>query len=392
MERGLPAEPEPRRAGGDRARGDEGDLDALAITCASSAARGSIRAGSGPAAGSAMRPLPTLTTTRRSAAARHARVPPRGPGDRRERRAERRPERVEPLPRPGREGKHGEPAPPPEGQDAGEARRRALEVRLVRGDQLRARGQLGRVRLELRLDRPPVVDRVAARGRVEVEEVDQEARALEVPEEAEPEALALGGARDQPRHVRDDEAPLLGEPDQPERRDERRERIVGDLRAGGREAGHQRGLARVRKAHDADVGQEPELEPEPALLAGFAGIRVARRASRGGGEAGVAPAPAPAPGDGEPLAMAGEIAEEEACVPVPHRRADGDAEHEVAAAGAVPVGALAVAPARRGVVAAVSEVEEGAEAFVGLEDHRAAAAAVASVRAARGARTSRGGS
>ena len=59
------------------------------------------------------------------------------------------------------------------------------------------------------------------------------------------------------------------------------------------------------------------------------------------------------------------------------------------AVGAVPVGALAVAPALGGVVAAVPEVEEGAEAFVGLEDHRPAAASVAPVGPPRGTYFSR---
>ena len=274
-----------------------------AITAASSAARGSMRAGSGPSTGSAMSPLPTLTTTRRNRRARHAWAPAArstGAAARAAPRAAR--SSASPAPVRAARGSTGSRRRRAMATTRFEAGRRALEVDLVRGDELRARRQLGRVGPELRLDRPPVLHRVASGGGIEVEEVDEDARPLEMPEEAEPETLALRRARDQPGHVRDDEAPLRVEPDEPERRDQRRERIVGDLRPRGRETGDQGRLARVREAHHPDVGQEPELEPEPALLAGLARLGAARGPVRGGGEARVAAATAAAPGDVEPLA------------------------------------------------------------------------------------------
>ena len=78
-----------------------------------------------------------------------------------------------------------------------------------------------------------------------------------------------------------------------EARLERGERVVGDLGLGRGEARHQRGLARVREAHHAHVGQQLQLEVDPVLLAGPAEVRAARGPVGGGGEAGVA---APAAG------------------------------------------------------------------------------------------------
>ena len=56
----------------------------------------------------------------------------------------------------------------------------------------------------------------------------------------------------------------------PEHGLERGERVVGDLRRGAREPREQRGLAGVRQADEADVGEQAQLELEPAFLAGEA--------------------------------------------------------------------------------------------------------------------------
>ena len=91
-----------------------------------------------------------------------------------------------------------------------------------------------------------------------------------------------------PGHVGDRRAPLvvLAEVEHPEVRLERRERVVGDLRVGRRQRGEQGRLAGVRQADEPDVGDQPELEAEPALLARLALLGVLRgpvgRASRSG--------------------------------------------------------------------------------------------------------------
>ena len=95
-----------------------------------------------------------------------------------------------------------------------------------------------------------------ARGerRAQVEQHDEDPGALDVAQEAVPEALALGGPLDQPRDVGHDElGPVARAPDadDAEVRLQRGERVVGDLRLGGRDGRDQRRLAGVGEARPA---------------------------------------------------------------------------------------------------------------------------------------------
>src|SRR5437764_1162062 len=99
-----------------------------------------------------------------------------------------------------------------------------------------------------------------------------------------------------------------------ERRLERREWVVRDLRPSRGQARHQRRLACVREADDADVGEELQLEVEPALGPGPAEVGAARGTVGRGGEPGVA-APAARAGDRQhALARQREVADERARV------------------------------------------------------------------------------
>src|SRR5438552_2436780 len=77
--------------------------------------------------------------------------------------------------------------------------------------------------------------------------------------------LAPAGAGNQARHVGYDELDVAGL-DHAEVRDQGRERVVGDLRAG---RGHRRDQARlsgIREADQPDVGDRLQLEDEVAVL------------------------------------------------------------------------------------------------------------------------------
>ena len=63
---------------------------------------------------------------------------------------------------------------------------------------------------------------------------------------------------------------LVAEVHDAEVRLERRERVVGDLGLRGGQGREQRGLAGVRQPDEPDVGDEPQLEAQPVLLAGLA--------------------------------------------------------------------------------------------------------------------------
>ena len=93
-------------------------------------------------------------------------------------------------------------------------------------------------------------------------------------------------------------------PDDAQIRDERRERIVGDLRARGGNDGDQRRFAGVGKPDDRDVGEQLELDRELPDLAGKARFREARRLPRRRREMLIAPAAVPALGDEDALAAA----------------------------------------------------------------------------------------
>ena len=114
-----------------------------------------------------------------------------------------------------------------------------------------------------------------------------------------PRPAPLLRALDEPGHVRDRRPArvLVAEVEHAEVGLERRERVVGDLRAGGGQRGQQRRLAGVRQPDEPDVGDEPQLQADPALLAGLALLGVARRLVGGGLEVDVAEAAAAAAGD-----------------------------------------------------------------------------------------------
>ena len=135
------------------------------------------------------------------------------------------------------------------------------------------------MRGQLVLDRRVVLGRVGAVDRREVEHVHEQSRALDVGEEVVPEAGALARALDQSGDVGEHELAVVGV-DRAEHRLERRERVVGDLRRRARQAGQQRGLAGVRQPDEADVGEQLEVQLDPALLARQAALGEARRLAR----------------------------------------------------------------------------------------------------------------
>ena len=107
--------------------------------------------------------------------------------------------------------------------------------------------------------------------------MQQEVRALEVGEELVPEPDALARAFDQTWDVRHRQlARSVRRVDGAEHRRQRRERIVGDLRPRIRDAGQERGLARVRQPDERGVGKQLQAKLERRLLTREAGLGEAR--------------------------------------------------------------------------------------------------------------------
>src|SRR6185312_3715070 len=109
-----------------------------------------------------------------------------------------------------------------------------------------------------------------------------------------------------------------------------------------RNHGKERGLARVRLADEADVGDELELELERAGFAVFARLIFARRLMRGGGKVGVAFSAAAAVRDDDSLAVLEHLAEELRRCEISNYRPHGNRERHRRAGSAALVRAGAM--------------------------------------------------
>jgi hypothetical protein len=139
--------------------------------------------------------------------------------------------------------------------------------------------------------------------------VQEDLGSLDVFEEAEAEPGTFGCPLDDAWNIRDDERAIDTERDDAEVRDQGGERVVGDFGARPRDRGDEGALADVRKAYDADVGEELEDEPYLLALAGGSRLGAARRAVVRRGELDVAAAASTALGDDELSAGLMEVGE-----------------------------------------------------------------------------------
>ena len=221
----------------------------------------------------------------------------------------------------------------------------------------------------------------------DVDEVDDDAGALDVFEELDAEAVAEVRAFDEAGKVGDGEGFGVGELadlDYAEVGFERGEGVVGDLGLGGGEAGDEGGFADVGVADEAGVGEQTEFEAVVALFAGAAEFVLARGLMGGGGEVLVAAASAAAAGDDDGLAGVGEVVDEFAGLVVEEEGADGDFEGDGLAGFAGAVGAEAVAAALGLVLGVEAEVDQGVVGEGGGHEDVAAVAAVSAGGAATG--------
>ena len=164
---------------------------------------------------------------------------------------------------------------------------------------------------QLLVDDFEVFYRVGAAGLASrhIDQVKQQAGALDVAQELGAEAGAEVRAFDEAGHVGDDEGLLIrlfAHGDDAEVGFEGGEGVVGDLGLGGGDAGDEGGLAGVGIADQADVGQQLEFQAVIALLAGAAQFVLARGLVDAGGEVLVAASAAPALGDDDAARRASE--------------------------------------------------------------------------------------
>src|SRR5438477_3372126 len=190
------------------------------------------------------------------------------------------PELVEPF---ARQRRHEQDALPAR---AGSQAASLLEVQLVDHHQVRPGAEAGREGFDLRAHGGQVGPRV--RGGA-IDDVSEDARALDVAQEAKSQADSARRSFEQSWDVGQHEPPLALV-HHPELWVEGRERIGGHRRGGGRERLQQRRLAGVGRPDQADVGDELEVQRHRLLNSREAGLGVVRRLAARALEVHVAPA------------------------------------------------------------------------------------------------------
>jgi len=227
----------------------------------------------------------------------------------------------------------------------------------------------------------------AAAGVADVDQVEEDAGALDVAEELGAETGAKVGALDESGHVGDDVGLLIGlfaDGDDAEVGLEGGEGVVGDFGFGGGDAGDECGLAGVRVAYEADVGEEFQFETIGALFAGAAHFVFAGGLVDGGGEVLVATTAASALGDDDAFVGLGEVVNELAGFLVVQSGTDGDLEGDGFSIESGAVGSEAVLATLGLVLGVIAEMDEGVVALRGDHDDVAAASAVAAGGTAAG--------
>ena len=258
------------------------------------------------------------------------------------------------------------------------------------GDRNRAERQfeLAGVFGELVFERLVVAHRVTAgfEGGA-IDDVGDDFSTFDVTQEFEAEALALGRARNQARHVGDGVAHVAGH-HYAEVRHKRGERIVGDLRFGGAHRRDQARLACGRKAHQRHVGDGLELEDDVTFLARLAQQCEARRTTGAIGQRRIAETTVAARGHDELVSCMTQVGELLAwmlrlalrSLGFEHDRAHRDGQDQVGALRTVLRVAQAHGAAFRLAMGHETVVEQAVGVRIGHEDHGTAVAAIAAVR------------
>jgi len=160
---------------------------------------------------------------------------------------------------------------------------------------------------------------------------------------------------------------------------QRGEWIVRDLRARVGDRGDQRGLACVRHAEQADIGEHFQLELELLLFAGVAGCLLPRRTIDRALEAHVAEATIAALGDHHHLAGLEQLVQDFAGFGIGQDRAHGHLQHDVVGGGTEHVGAHAVFAALGFMATRETVIDQRVEVRIRERIHMPAATAVTTV-------------
>ncbi len=258
------------------------------------------------------------------------------------------------------------------------------EVQLADRDDHGAFEKAGIEALELIHEGIEVRDRVALGIGVDADHVQQHAGAFDMLQESKPQASSLGGALDDAWDVGDDKGPVDPERNDAEVRHQGGEWVVGHLGLRLRHGCDEGALADVWKAHDPDIGEELELEPDLSAHTGLAGLGTTRGSVVRRRELDV-PAPAAAPLRGDELRTGlVEVGEESSAFVIVNLSSDRDLDPHVGAGFSELILAAPVLTTFGPDDLAESKVEESGHPVVSLKDQASAPAPVPSRRTSEG--------
>jgi hypothetical protein len=167
--------------------------------------------------------------------------------------------------------------------------------------------------------------------------------------------------------------------DDAEVRHEGREGIVGDLGAGGADAGDQGRLPGIRKSYQTDIGEELQLQHHRSFLTGTSPLRIARRLIGRGGEPAIATATVAMPCHHNPLPILHQIGDHFPALRVADDRPDRNPHLDRLSILAALVRAATFMSILGGIFPLVAKVEKGVELAGGHEDHITAITAITAV-------------
>ena len=250
------------------------------------------------------------------------------------------------------------------------------------GDDFRLFTQVPVMQFQLAADHPVIVQGIAAIGRQRLNQVDQHASPLDMPQEFVAQTNATMGAFDQARQIGQDKSPFPADQDQTEVRMLGRKWIVADFRLGAGKTAQQRRFAGIRQADQPGVGNDLQFQDDPAFLAKRAGLEFARGTVDGSGECLVASPASAAVSDVYFLIGFRQIAEDVPAVTVDDQGAGRHGDDDIAASFAVLFGPHAGTAILGAPVLAIDNVGQAIGAGHGADEDAAAVATVAAVRPA----------
>ena len=212
--------------------------------------------------------------------------------------------------------------------------------------------------------------------------MQQQAAALDMAQKVMAQTDTIGRTLDQTRNIGTDKALLRTDADNTQHRGQRREVVVRDLGARRRDDADEGGLAHIREADQAHIGNDLQLKLEVHVLTGQAGLGELGDLAGRGGKVAVAPAAAATLGHDHWLG-AGQVGHDEVGLGLLQHGAARYADDKVITVRTAHSLGATVLAVGCGVFALVAEVHQGGQVIVRHKDDVAAAAAVTAVRATR---------